>query len=146
MVRRTTRWKAPPTKVLSTPESKRVVRCYAIEGAAYIHHPMHGERCTIILLNEAREILIVRQSASFGGWYDSDEVPLGDWRVLGWIPAGGELRHGELDAVDPDLADFAKLPRPNSQAAATHKTPASQSAPPPEIDIVPWDADGKPEY
>jgi hypothetical protein len=37
MVRRTTRWRKPPPKVLSLPTSQRTELCYAFEGKADYH-------------------------------------------------------------------------------------------------------------
>ena len=39
MVRRTTRWRIPPIKVLSLPTSQRIEFCYAFEGKAHYHGP-----------------------------------------------------------------------------------------------------------
>jgi hypothetical protein len=44
MVRRTTRWRKPPPKVLSLSTSQRTELCYAFEGKAYHHSPLSGER------------------------------------------------------------------------------------------------------
>ena len=142
MVRRKAKWKKPEPKVLATPESKRVLRCYAQQGRAYIFHPAGEGRCTLVLIDSRREVVYVeRDDRIAGGWYNSNEVPLGDWRVLGWIPREGRLPHGELEEVDPELADWEKLPVPNREPPRTHS-----SRPNLVIDIVPWDADGKPEY
>ena len=37
------------------------------------------------------------------------------WRVLGWRLPSGELRHGDYDVLDPELADFDRLPVPDSK-------------------------------
>ena len=113
MARRSPRWQPPVPKVLATTASRRVIECYAIEGKAYFHHPNFMERCTIVLVNRARDVVTVVQNESLGSWYDSDEVPPGEWWVLGWVPAG-DLRHGPLERVDPELADLDALPRPNA--------------------------------
>lgn len=42
------------------------------------------------------------------------------WRVLGWRMPSEELRHGDYDVVDPDLADFDRLPRPNTEPYLGH--------------------------
>jgi hypothetical protein len=38
MVRRTTRWRKPPPKLLSLPTSQRTELCYAFEGKAEHHY------------------------------------------------------------------------------------------------------------
>jgi hypothetical protein len=42
------------------------------------------------------------------------------WRVLGWRLPSGELRHGDFDVVDPELADFDRLPAPNRRPDLGH--------------------------
>lgn len=144
MARRTRRAAPPPPKVLSTPASTCVVACYAIEGVAYVHHPLHAEGCTIVLVNAARAVAHVRQSGSYSGWYCSDEVPPGDWRVLGWLPRDGSQRHGAFDLADPNLADLAMLPVPNHQPDLPASSRPNLCLR--DIDIVPWDENGKPEF
>lgn len=144
MVRRSTRWRTPPPKILSTPDSKRVVRCYACQGKAYIFHPLAGEPASIILVNSEREVRIVKSASTFLVAWGCEIDVLGEWRVLGWIPPGGELRHGELEDVDPDVADWDQLPLPNRQVSLG--APSRPNAVKEEIDIVPWDENGDPEY
>lgn len=141
MTRRKAKWVRPEPKILATADSKRVMWCYATQGKAYTFHPGYAGRCTIVLVNKEREVLCVTRNDKVGGYYPSDEVPLGEWRVLGWIPCDGKLPHGDLESVDPDLADFDVLPLPNVLPPRTHSIRPNLV-----IDIVPWDADGKPEY
>jgi hypothetical protein len=42
------------------------------------------------------------------------------WRVLGWRLPSGELRHGDYDIVDPELADFGRLLLTNSKPVIGH--------------------------
>lgn len=117
MVRRSPHWRKPAPKALSSTE--RVIACYAIEGKAYIHHPLSGESGgELALINEQREIAVV--------------------------PPNNELRHGSYDVVDPDLADLSKLPTPNREPPRGPSTPAKYN-PPDLLDVVPWDEDGNPE-
>lgn len=118
--RRKAKWKPPKPKVLATPESKRVVRCYATQGKAYTFHPTIAGACRIILVNEVRDVLFVTRDDRTSEPYCSNEVPLGDWFVLGRLPRNGELPHGELDDVDPELAEIEKLPRPNKEPYKSH--------------------------
>lgn len=61
--------------------------------------------------------------------------------VLDWIPCAGRLPHGDLEEVDPHLADFEHLPQPNLLPPRSHSIRPNLV-----IDIVPWDAEGRPEY
>jgi len=109
MVRRPPRWRKPPPKVLSLPMSARVIECYAIEGKAYIFSPLLGETSELLLMNRERETCWVHNRGDYSGEYACDEVPPGEWRVLGWRPLALPTRHGEHDRVDPELADYDKL-------------------------------------
>jgi hypothetical protein len=42
------------------------------------------------------------------------------WHVLGWRLPSGQLRHGDYDVVDPELADFDRLPVPNKEPYLGH--------------------------
>lgn len=117
------------------------MRCYACQGKAYIFHPLAGEAASIILVNAEREVRIVNGVGSFLVSWACEVDVLGEWRVLGWIPPGGELRHGELESVDPDLADWDQLPVPNRPIPM-----GAPSRPNAVIDIVPWDENGDPEF
>jgi len=44
MVRRTTRWRIPPAKVLSLPTSQRIEFCYAFEGKAHLFTARSSEK------------------------------------------------------------------------------------------------------
>jgi hypothetical protein len=113
MPRRSPRWRNPPPKVLSLPTSKRVEHCYAFEGKAHHHHPLAGEAVELLLIDAARNTAWVASPAKFSLLlYPVDEDVTG-WRIVGWRLPGGGLRHGEYDAVDPELCDFDRLPRPN---------------------------------
>ncbi len=113
MARRSPRWRKPPPKVLSLPTSARVVECYAVEGAAYVHRPLFGEPAIILLIDSAGTVLEVRSRTEYGELWPTEPLPEGDWRVLGWRLPGDTLRHGPHDRVDPELADLAALPVPN---------------------------------
>lgn len=40
----------------------------------------------------------------------------------GWRLPSGSLRHGDYDVVDPDLADFDRLPVPNYELPRSFST------------------------
>ena len=144
MVQRTPRWRKPPPKVLSTSESKRVVHCYAIEGKADTFHPLALEQgAKAVLMNPDRIITWVPLSGEYRVSYGTNFLPPGEWRVLGWRPPNNQPRHGEYDAVDPDLADWDALPEPNRRIVVTDLGAASRREKP--DDIVPWDENGKPD-
>jgi len=122
MVRRTKRWRPPPPKVLSLPTSKHTELCYAFEGKAHYHGPIRGERVELLLINRDRHVRWVNSPVhSYSVDYPVDE-DCGGWRVLGWRLPSGILRHGDYDVVDPDLADFDRLPVPNRQLDLGHST------------------------
>jgi len=105
---------------LALPASKRVFHCYASHGKGYGFasgpkaYPCQVRILAVSAGHETR-------------WEDSVYTNLhkwscpalagqNEWRRLGWIMADGSLPFGDLDAVDPDLAQFNYLPSPNSAA------------------------------
>jgi hypothetical protein len=123
MVRRTCRWRTPSPKVLSLPTSQRTELCYAFEGKAYIFHPLRGERAELLLIDRDRHMRWVASPARLSPLYPVDEDVDG-WRVLGWRLPSGQLRHGDYDVVDPELADFDRLPVPNKELNLGHSVGA----------------------
>jgi hypothetical protein len=120
MVRRTTRWRIPPPKLLSLPTSQRIELCYAFEGKAHYHGPLIGEAAELLLIDRERRTRWVSSPALYSPRYPVDvDVDEGE-RVLGWRMPSGDLRHGDYDAVDPDLADLERLPVPNTSAYLGH--------------------------
>lgn len=119
MVRRTRRWRLPPPKVLSMPTSKHTELCYAFQGKAHHHGPLSGERVELLLIDQERHVRWVNSPADMSPIYPVDEDCDG-WRVLGWRMPSGDLSHGDYDVVDPELADFDRLPRPNQEPYLGH--------------------------
>jgi hypothetical protein len=117
-VRRTRRWRSPPPKVLSLPTSKRTELCYAFEGKAHHHGPLRGERVELLLVDQGRHVRWVNSPKTYEVVYPMDE-DFDGWRVLGWRLPSGELRHGDYDVVDPELADFDRLPIPTTKPGRT---------------------------
>ena len=111
MVRRSTRWRSPPPKVLSLPTSACVIECYAIQGKGHHHRPLLGEVSELLLVNARRETCWVRNTGGYGSPYECREAPPGEWLVLGWRPCDGAPREraGDFDRVDPELADLDEL-------------------------------------
>jgi hypothetical protein len=105
---------APPPKGLSLPTSKHTELCYAFEGKAHTWRPLTAERVELLLIDQERHRRWVISPARLSPDYPVDENVDG-WRVLGWRLPSGQLRHGEYDVVDPELADFERLPLPNSK-------------------------------
>jgi hypothetical protein len=128
MVRRMKRWRAPPPKVLSVPTSKRTELCYAFEGKAHHQHPRPGERVELLLIDQERRTRWVDSPARFSSTYPVDEE-CDECRILGWRLPSGELRHGDYDIVDPELADFDRLPVPNVQPLTMFTTSGFPAAP-----------------
>ena len=119
MVRRTRRWRTLPPKVLSLPTSKHTELCYAFECKAHHHGPLRGERVELLLVDRERHVRWVNSPAHPLAIYPFEEDVDG-WRVLGWRLSSDQLRHGDYDVVDPDLADFDRLPRPNTELNLGH--------------------------
>jgi hypothetical protein len=124
MVQRSPRWRKPPPHILSTPESVRTVACYAAQGKGEYRAPLATTRFHLVLIDPSREVLIVPGYAPHQWTFHTDAIENGSaWLVLGWRPPDGSLPHGDLDLVDPDLADLKKLRAPNQkpcgQAVAT---------------------------
>ena len=119
MVRRTKRWRAPPPKVLSLPKSKHTELCYAFEGKAHTFGPLSGERVELLLIDQERLTRWVTSPADSSSRYPVDDDADGR-RVLGWRLPSGQLRHGDYDVVDPELADFDRLPVPNTEPYLGH--------------------------
>jgi len=103
---------------LALADSKRVFYCYASHGKGYGF--ASGPRtcpCAVRILavNSAREtrwedgVYVSPHRWSCPAFSGKDE-----WRRLGWIMADGSLPFGELDVVDPELAQFEYLPATNS--------------------------------
>lgn len=138
------RYKKPAPKVLATPESVRVLRCYACQGKAYIHQPIWGETVLLVVMNAGQETRHVQGSSMLGTAWACDVGALGEWRVLGWIPPEGQLRHGDLEDVDPELADWDRLPIPNTSVSLG--APSRPNLSLRDVDIVPWDEEGRPEF
>ena len=48
------------------------------------------------------------------------EEDVDGWRVLGRRLPSGDRRHGDYDVVDPHLAEFDRLPVPNTEPNLGH--------------------------
>lgn len=132
MARRSPRWRKPPPKVLSTPESKRVELCYALEGKGYHHSPLGSETVELLLIDQERNVRWVTSAAKNSLLYPVEGDCAG-WFVLGWRPIYGPLRHGDHDVVDPELADFTKLSKPNREVQLHSTMAAGWSVPSPPL-------------
>jgi hypothetical protein len=69
---------------------------------------------------------MVNSRAEMSAIYPVDE-DCGGWRVLGWRLPSGHLRHGDYDVVNPDHADFDRLPVPNAKWNLGHSMDVSWS-------------------
>ena len=97
-------------KPLATPDSTVVYRCYATHGKGYGGCPPFNAVIRILCLSASGEVL----------WADGFYHPLyrcmcdamrgkKGWAQLGWVMTDGSLPLGELDAVDPALAQYGYL-------------------------------------
>jgi hypothetical protein len=102
---------------LATPESKRVFHCYASHGKAYGAAVPRNWPCPVRMLcvNTARE---TRWEDGIYEELNRWKCPAlagdGTWKRLGWLPLDDSTPFGELDAVDPELAQFDYLPPTNT--------------------------------
>jgi hypothetical protein len=98
-------------KPLSMLDSKVVYRCYATHGKGYGGCPPFNSPIRILCLSASGEVL----------WVDGFYHPIDrftcdamrgkkGWATLGWVMADGSFPLGELDAVDPALAQYGYLP------------------------------------
>ena len=102
---------------LALPTSRRVLHCYASHGKAYGFALPRSYPCAVRILavNGARE------TRWEDGVYEEPhrwKCPAlaghEEWRRLGWAMPDGSQPFGELDGVDPNLAQFNYLPPANS--------------------------------
>ena len=95
---------------LATPESKQVFHCYATHGKAYGRAiPNFTAAVRIVVINAAREARwqdAMVNADGHRGFRCAALNPRGDWKLLGWAMADGSLPFGELDTVDPLLAQY----------------------------------------
>jgi hypothetical protein len=93
---------------LATAESKQVFHCYATHGKAYGRAiPNFAADVRIVVINAARQAHW--DDATFDPYKRFQCAVLSDprdWRLLGWAMADGSLPFGELEPVDPLLAQF----------------------------------------
>jgi hypothetical protein len=98
-------------KPLSMPDSRVVFRCYATHGKGYGGCPPFNSIIRILCLSASGEVL----------WADGFYHPLDrftcdsmrgvkGWAMLGWVMSEQSLPLGELDRVDPALAQYDYLP------------------------------------
>jgi hypothetical protein len=116
-------------QALTSPTSTRVFYCYAMHGKGYgaasaPKPSIEPVGVRILALNRARETWwedgahVIMQ-----GWSCPALAGLDDWRLLGWTMPDCSLLFGELDAVDPELAQFEYLPDVNTPHHNSHSTP-----------------------
>ena len=98
-------------KPLSLPTSRVVLRCYAEHGKGFSAPRPEGVVVRILGINERRETRWAEGVFSERGGCDCPDLSVGGWKILGWMPADGSLPFGELDAVDPALAQINNLGR-----------------------------------
>jgi len=80
---------------------------------------LSGERVELLLILQEGHTRWVNSPPKFSPRYPVEEDVEG-WRVLGWRLPSGDLRHGDYDVVDPDLAEFDRLPVPSAARNLGH--------------------------
>lgn len=96
---------------LSRPESKKVYECYGVHGKGYGGSPPFNTHVRVLCMHQqTRE---VKWAAGFYCAIDrfTSESMRGktEWVMLGWVMADGSLPLGELDRVDPEMAQVRYL-------------------------------------
>ena len=118
MTRRSTLWRKPPPHVLSTPESARVVDCYGAQGKGAHNCPFACTHVELVLINVERQVMTASGYSPATWELQTEAVALGSgWLVLGWRMLDGSQPFGNLDHVDPELADLAQLRESNRAPA-----------------------------
>ena len=98
-------------KPLSGPQSKTVIRCYASHGIGYGKDAPPNSAIRLVAINAAREVRWVDAFyCALKGYVCEEMTGARDWRRLGYVLADGSQPHGEMDAVDPQMAQFEYLP------------------------------------
>lgn len=102
-------------------QSERVLHCYATLGAGCGTDPQINSAIRILAINAARETQWVdAYYCSYKGFV-CEALRGNEWRLLGYVQADGTKPLGPLDAVDPQLVEFDRLPLCNSSAAPMGK-------------------------
>jgi hypothetical protein len=102
---------------LAGPDQKVIFHCYASHGISYARTPPRDSALILLIVNTQR---VARWSP--GHFVDHhqflcDDAQDGTWKRLGWIMANGSLPLGELERVDPELAQFEYLPAADNRNA-----------------------------
>lgn len=94
---------------LVLPTSLHVEHCYGVHGKGFAHHPKPGWTIDVLLVNDERETVYERIVVGAGRPFIIPERADRKWRVLGWRMFDGSLPLGELEAVDPKIAQIQFL-------------------------------------
>lgn len=102
---------------LAVPGSRRIERCYAMQGKGGGETPARNARVELVLVDDTRDVWNVLGFHPESHRFMSDALdPESDWRILGWRMADGSRPLGDYDVVDPDLAQLERLPRADAVA------------------------------
>jgi hypothetical protein len=102
---------------LALPTSRVVFRCYASHGIAYARTPPASSDLILLLVDAQRDARWARGHFVEHHRFLCDDAQDGAWERLGWIMADGSQPLGELEAVDPELAQFEYLPPADNRNA-----------------------------
>ena len=109
------RRKALPIPDLSSSDSEILIPCYASHGKGKYEHAPTGAKLLVVLINAERQVREVVAVQGYSWELPIEGVPMkSGWRILGWRMADGSTPLGEHDVVDPAMADFPRLPIPNT--------------------------------
>jgi hypothetical protein len=98
-------------KPLATPESKIVYQCYATHGKGYGGSPPFNTSVHILCLSKTGEVKWTDGFySSINGFECNAMRGVKGWAMLGWVMSDQSLPLGELDRVDPALAQYSYLP------------------------------------
>jgi hypothetical protein len=113
------------SKPLALPTSKHTVRCYATHGKGYAHLPPCHTDIDVLLLAAADGELrwVLAHYYERHTWLCPEYAGRREWLGLGWRTIDGSLPLGELDTVDPALAQVQFLGNPFKAAVPAHERP-----------------------
>jgi hypothetical protein len=110
---------------LSRPDSERVELCYGSHGKAKHRDPAIGSELLILAIDPDCLTRWERGSYPESHVFVCPALQKQSWRRLGWVMAGGSLPLGELEAIDPTMAQFEFLPPAHTELLGTGRYPGA---------------------
>ena len=102
-------------RLLWSSKSRVTLHCYPGDRSARVYTPPYNSDIRILAVSSKCE---TRWEDGYFDWTREWCCPAlasdPKWRQLGWVMADGSLPLGELQKVDPAMAQFSRLPRTDS--------------------------------